>query len=111
MDIGETLYVTDRGEWRSWLAEHHGSEMEIWLIYYKKGSGKPRISYNDAVEEALCYGWIDSIVKTIDDEKYAQRFSVRKKTSELSQMNRERISDHAEGKSLARKNTHATQVR
>jgi uncharacterized protein YdeI (YjbR/CyaY-like superfamily) len=85
------LYVTDRNDWRVWLAKHHKTETEVWLVYYRKETGKPRISYNDAVEEALCYGWIDSIVRTIDEERFAQRFSMRKKTSSLSQMNKERI--------------------
>jgi uncharacterized protein YdeI (YjbR/CyaY-like superfamily) len=91
MKLGKTLYITDRKDWRSWLARNHDKEKEIWLIYYRKSSGKPRIPYNDAVEEALCYGWIDSIVKRIDDEKYAQRFSPRRKTSVLSALNKERI--------------------
>lgn len=91
MKLGATLYVVDRKSWRAWLARSHKSESEIWLIYYRKETGKPRISYNDAVEEALCYGWIDSTVKKIDEERFAQRFSVRKKTSGLSQMNRERV--------------------
>ncbi|MBN1385800.1 YdeI/OmpD-associated family protein [Candidatus Woesearchaeota archaeon] len=90
MELGKTLYVTDRKKWRSWLANHN-KEKEIWLIYYRKSSGKKRIPYNDAVEEALCYGWIDSIQKSIDKEKFAQRFSPRKPNSVLSQMNKERI--------------------
>ena len=91
MNLGETLYVTNRKEWRTWLARHHDRAKEIWLVYYRKTSGKPRISYNDAVEEALCYGWIDSTVKGIDGNRFAQRFSPRKRTSGLSQMNKERI--------------------
>ncbi len=91
MEIGKTLYITKRSEWRSWLAKHHDSARDIWLIFYKKSSGKPRISYDDAVLEALAYGWIDSIVKKIDDDSFAQRFSPRKPTSVLSQMNKERI--------------------
>jgi len=91
MKIGKTLYCTDRKAWRKWLAQNYNKEKEIWLIYYRKESGKPRISYEDAVEEALCYGWIDSIVKGIDDKRYAQRYSPRKSTSVLSQPNRERI--------------------
>ena len=91
MDIGKTLYITNRDDWRSWLARHHQGETEIWLIYYRKKTGKPRISYNDAVEGALCFGWIDSTVKSHDEECFVQRFSVRKKTSKLSQMNKERI--------------------
>jgi uncharacterized protein YdeI (YjbR/CyaY-like superfamily) len=91
MDIGKTLYVTSRREWRAWLARNHDKEKDIWLVYYRKETGKPRISYNDAVEEALCYGWIDSTQKKLDDERFAQRFSVRRKNSNLSQANRERI--------------------
>lgn len=91
MKVGTTLYVKDRKEWRAWLAEHHAAAPEIWLIYYKKGSGKDRIPYNDAVEEALCYGWIDSIVKSRDAKSYVQRFSPRKPNSVLSEMNNERV--------------------
>ena len=91
MKIGKTLYVTKREEWRAWLREHYKHEKEVWLIYYKKGTGKPRIEYNDAVEEALCFGWIDSIVRSIDDEKHAQRFSPRKPGSPYSPANKERL--------------------
>ena len=91
MKVGKTLYVTTRAEWRRWLRANHKTAREIWLIYYKKASGKPRIPYNDAVDEALCYGWIDGILKPIDEKKYAQRFSPRRKTSKLSDMNRERV--------------------
>lgn len=91
MEIGTTLYITSRAEWRKWLSQHHSSARDVWLIFYKKSSGKPRLSYDDAVLEALAYGWIDSIVKRVDDESFAQRFSPRKPTSVLSQMNKERI--------------------
>ncbi len=91
MQLGKTLYVTNREAWRSWLAKHHRTAKEIWLIYYRKETGKPRIAYNAAIEEALCYGWIDSIAKKIDNQRFAQRFSPRRKTSVLSQMNKERI--------------------
>jgi uncharacterized protein YdeI (YjbR/CyaY-like superfamily) len=91
MDVGKTMYVADRDAWRRWLEKHHASEPEIWLVYPKKGSEQPRIPYNDAVEEALCYGWIDSILKPIDDGKYAQRFTPRRPKSPLSPMNRERV--------------------
>ncbi len=91
MKISKTLYVTNRKQWRAWLAKHHKTEPEIWLIYYRKASGKPRIPYNDAVEEALCYGWIDSTNKTIDQDRLAQRFSPRRKDSNLSPMNMERV--------------------
>ena len=91
MEIGKTLYLTKRSEWRKWLSIHRKTETEIWLIYYKKNSDKPRISYNDAVEEALCFGWIDSILKPINKDCYVQRFSPRRKNSPLSEMNKERV--------------------
>ena len=91
MDISKTLYVTNRDDWRTWLAKHYWSESEIWLVYYRKQAGKPRIPYNEAVEEALCFGWIDSIIKNIDQERYAQRFTPRKAQSEFSQTNKERL--------------------
>ena len=90
MQLGKTLYVTQRKAWRAWLRKNHKAEKEIWLIYYKKHTGKPRIAYNDAVEEALCYGWIDSTVKLIDHERSAQRFSPRRPKSFLSETNKER---------------------
>ncbi len=91
MDVGKTLYAKERSGWRAWLEKHHATALEIWLIYYKTGSGRPRIPYNDAVEEALCFGWIDSIVKPIDEKRYAQRFSPRRPKSVLSAMNAERV--------------------
>lgn len=99
MEITNTLYVKDRTEFRKWLEKNFEKEKEIWLIYYKKNSSKPRIPYNDAVEEALCFGWIDSIVKKIDDEKYAQRFTPRKLNSKWSDLNILRVKKLiAEGK-------------
>ena len=73
IEISNTLYVSNRKDWRAWLRKNHQKKKEIWLVYFKKHTGKPRIQYSDAVEEALCYGWIDSTVKRIDDEKYAQK--------------------------------------
>ena len=91
MEITQTLYVTDPKEWREWLGAHYNTEKEIWLVYFKKHTGKPRIEYNDAVEQALCFGWIDSIVKKLDEERSAQRFSPRKPKSGYSQANIERL--------------------
>jgi uncharacterized protein YdeI (YjbR/CyaY-like superfamily) len=91
VDIGKTLYVKDRAEWREWLANHFDNEPEIWLVFPAKDSGKPRIPYNDAVEEALAYGWIDSTVKHFVEDSSAQRFSPRKPNSEYSQANKERL--------------------
>lgn len=91
MKVTKTLDVKDRVQWRKWLEEHYASEPEIWLVFYKKNSGKPRLPYNDAVEEALCFGWIDSTVKLNDDVSFVQRFSPRRKNSGLSEMNKERV--------------------
>jgi uncharacterized protein YdeI (YjbR/CyaY-like superfamily) len=86
-------------KWRRWLRKNHKSAKEIWLVYYRKDSGKPRIAYNDAVEEALCFGWIDSTVKKLDDRRFAQRFTPRKPKSLYSQANKERLKRlTAEGK-------------
>jgi uncharacterized protein YdeI (YjbR/CyaY-like superfamily) len=91
MNLSNTVYVVSREDWRKWLKQNYKTGKEIWLVYYKKGSGKPRIPYNDAVEEALCFGWIDSNVKTLDKERFAQRFSPRNPKSRFSQANKERL--------------------
>jgi uncharacterized protein YdeI (YjbR/CyaY-like superfamily) len=91
LDEAELLYVTNGREWRDWLQSHYKSEKEVWLVYYKKHTGRPRILYNNAVEEALCFGWIDSTVRTIDEDRYAQRFSPRNPKSPYSQANKERL--------------------
>jgi uncharacterized protein YdeI (YjbR/CyaY-like superfamily) len=92
MSVPENLlYVRDRAEWRAWLEKHHASEREIWLVYYKKHTAKPRISYDDAVEEALCFGWIDSIVKTLDGDRYIQKFTPRIDVRKWSPSNLERV--------------------
>jgi len=89
--ITKTLYISSRKAWRDWLKKHYKAEKEIWLVYYRKQAGKPRISYNDAVEEALCFGWIDSTVKNLDAERIAQKFSPRNPKSGYSQANKERL--------------------
>jgi uncharacterized protein YdeI (YjbR/CyaY-like superfamily) len=86
-----SFYSATREEWRAWLAENHDKSKGIWLIYYKKGSGKPRVAYDDAVEEALCFGWIDSTVRRLDEEKYAQRFTPRNPGSGWSEVNIRRM--------------------
>lgn len=87
----ETVYFDQRKDWRKWLEKHFQNKEEIWLIYPKKESGKPRIVYNDAVEEALCFGWIDSNLKSIDEEHSAQKFTPRNPKSKFSQANIERL--------------------
>lgn len=84
------LYVTDRGKWRRWLSQHYATEAGIWLVFYKKETSKPTIAYEDAVEEALCFGWVDSIIKKIDAEKYARKFTPRKDKSNWSELNKKR---------------------
>src|SRR5512146_1141025 len=85
------LEVDSRAEWRSWLRKNHRSAKEVWLVFHRKSSGKQRISYNDAVEEALCFGWIDSILHSLDDTRFAQRFSPRKPNVPYSPANQERL--------------------
>ena len=91
MELGRTFYTADRKRWRAWLEKNHARVKEIWLIFPNRSSGKPRLAYNDAVEEALCFGWIDSTVKKIDAASSAQRFSPRHAESGYSQANKERL--------------------
>lgn len=84
-------HFNTRAEWRKWLKDNHLSSPGIWFLFYKQLSGKKTISYNDAVEEALCYGWIDSIIKSIDDVKYMQKFTPRTNNNKWSPTNIERI--------------------
>jgi len=81
------LRVSDRKAWRSWLAENHASEKEVWLAYYRKHTGKASVSYMDSVKEALCFGWIDGLKRRIDDERYAHRFTPRRASSKWSPLN------------------------
>ena len=87
----ETIYTSDREKWREYLAEHFETASEIWFVYPMKGSGEESLSYNDAVEEALCFGWIDSTIKHIDPLHRAQRFTPRRKGSPYSRPNIERL--------------------
>jgi uncharacterized protein YdeI (YjbR/CyaY-like superfamily) len=85
------LHFEDRESWRLWLERHHGSTDELWLVFYKKHTGRLTLSYDDAVEEALCFGWIDSLVKRLDDDRYARKFTPRRDTGRWSAPNLERI--------------------
>lgn len=91
MTMKPLLYVPDRAGWRAWLEQHYRDEEQVWLVYYRAHTGKPRVAYNDAVEEALCFGWIDSTVKAVDADRFAQRFTPRRSASGYSQPNRERL--------------------
>jgi uncharacterized protein YdeI (YjbR/CyaY-like superfamily) len=87
------LSFKDRGSWRKWLKKNHDAHKEVWLVFYKKHTGKPSISYEEAVREALCFGWIDSTVKRLDDERYAQKFTPRRAGSNWSPTNRLRYEE------------------
>jgi uncharacterized protein YdeI (YjbR/CyaY-like superfamily) len=89
----ETIDLPSRQEWRKWLAEHHDRESGIWLVFYKRQTGKPCISYDDAVEEALCFGWIDSIIRRLDEARYTRKFTPRKADSKWSTLNRRRYAN------------------
>lgn len=90
-DTFEQVYAPDRATWRAWLEANHASSPGIWLVYFKKESGQTRVEYADAVEEALCFGWIDSVVNPIDERSYKQVFSPRKPKSNWSKLNKERV--------------------
>lgn len=85
--MDDKLVASSRKEWREWLENNYNDSKGIWLVYYKKHTERPSISYNDSVEEALCFGWIDGVKKRIDDERYMQKFTPRRKISKWSQTN------------------------
>ncbi len=87
----ETFYPTNRQEWREWLIENHRLKQSIWLVCYKKKTNMPTLSWSEAVEEALCFGWIDSTRNTVNDEKFVQLFSKRKAKSTWSKVNKEKV--------------------
>lgn len=92
MEITEVFYPQDRAEWRRWLETHHRSgKTEVWIRTFNKASGKASVSYDEMVEECLCFGWIDGSVKKYDDESKVQRITPRRKKSFLSELNRQRI--------------------
>lgn len=87
----ETFYPKSRQEWREWLQDNHDKKQSIWLIYYKKKSNIPTVMYSEAVDEALCFGWIDSKAKPLDEEKFMQFFTRRKEKSGWSKVNKDKI--------------------
>jgi len=93
LDQFQTIYASDRREWRRWLEENHQNSIGVWLIYYKVGSGKPSVLYPEAVKEALCFGWIDSKVKSLDSDRYMQVFTPRKPKSVWSKLNKQYIQE------------------
>lgn len=87
------LEVPNRQEWRSWLAKHCASSPGVWLVSYKDHTGVKSIPYEEAVREALCFGWVDSLIKRLDDDRYARKFTPRRATSKWSDINRTRWMD------------------
>jgi len=87
----ETFYPATKEDWRQWLIKNHLTKQSIWLMYYKKQTNKPSIVWSDAVDEALCFGWIDSTARTIDEERYIQYFTRRKPNSVWSKINKEKV--------------------
>jgi uncharacterized protein YdeI (YjbR/CyaY-like superfamily) len=85
-----TLEVRGRQQWRTWLGKHHASSPGIWLVFYKDHTGVASIAYEDSVREALCFGWIDSLIKRLDENRYARKFTPRQPTSKWSDINRRR---------------------
>ena len=90
-DALERLALTDRASWRAWLEEHHARVAGVWLVSFKKATGKPRVEYEHAVEEALCFGWIDSLERTLDEKRAMQLFTPRKPRSPWSMSNKIRV--------------------
>jgi uncharacterized protein YdeI (YjbR/CyaY-like superfamily) len=91
MQLTRTFSAQNRAEWRQWLTDHHTSDNDVWLIYFKAETGKLTIPYEDSVEEALCFGWVDSLIQKIDEERYARKFTPRKLGSNWSYSNKQRV--------------------
>jgi len=81
------LHFTSRESWRAWLEKNHERSDEVWLVFFKKHTDRPNISYDAAVEEALCFGWIDSLIKRLDEDRYARKFTPRTNTTKWSESN------------------------
>jgi len=90
-ETGKRRHFDSRDHWRAWLTDHHATASEMWLVFYKKHTGKSGLTYVEAVEEALCFGWIDGILKRLDDEKHTVRFTPRRKNSIWSELNKKRV--------------------
>jgi len=88
-----TVELATRQKWRAWLQKHHDSETEIWLVFYKRHTGVKCVEYRDALEEALCFGWVDSLVRRLDEDRFARKFTPRKADSRWSTVNRRLYED------------------
>lgn len=91
MDEANLLELASRQEWRAWLKNNHARVEEVWLVFFKKKSGVQSISYSEALDEALCYGWIDSLIKRINKVRYARKFTPRRDNSKWSLVNKNRV--------------------
>jgi uncharacterized protein YdeI (YjbR/CyaY-like superfamily) len=91
MKISKSFTPSSLADWRNWLARNHDREQEVWLVYRKAGRGKANIDYESSVEEALCFGWIDSIIQKLDEETYARKFNPRRMESKWSETNKRRV--------------------
>lgn len=87
----ELFYPQSPNEWRTWLQEHHIVKSSVWVVYYKKQTGVPTLTWSEAVDEALCFGWIDSVKKKLDEQRSIQYFSKRKPTSMWSKINKDKV--------------------
>jgi uncharacterized protein YdeI (YjbR/CyaY-like superfamily) len=96
-----TLDVRSRAEWRAWLRGHHDSVAEIWLVFHKRHTRKKSVPYEDAIEEALCFGWVDSLVRRLDERRYARKFTPRRPDSRWSKINLRRYAAWATFERLA----------
>jgi uncharacterized protein YdeI (YjbR/CyaY-like superfamily) len=99
-DAFPSLEARDRAAWRAWLRRHHRSAPGVWLVYHKKASGAPSVRYEEAVQEALCYGWIDSLVRALDTRRYRQLFTPRKPGSGWSPSNKRRVAALVAGRRM-----------
>jgi uncharacterized protein YdeI (YjbR/CyaY-like superfamily) len=91
MEVGESLVVGSRDAWRAWLSSHHQQAKEIWVVCYKKGLGKFSVPYDDLVEEAICFGWVDGMTRSLDQDSYGLRFTPRRKGSNWAESNVQRV--------------------
>jgi uncharacterized protein YdeI (YjbR/CyaY-like superfamily) len=98
----KTLDVRTRRAWRNWLQKNHASESEVWLVFHKRHTDETSILYSDAIDEALCFGWVDSLVKRLDEDRYARKFTPRKPDSRWSTINRRRYAELKAAGLLAR---------
>ncbi len=89
----QQIEAPDRATWRRWLEQNHAIADAVWLVYWKKGSGHPSIAWSEAVDEALCFGWIDSKAQSLDENRYRQYWTVRKPGSIWSRINKEKVAE------------------